>query len=70
MLPETGAENEKERFRADKMWFLRIEFKAFINAMMAIPCQIVHQARGLIYRVLAYNPHQRIFFRLLEALHC
>jgi hypothetical protein len=49
---------------------LRIEFKTFINALVAIPCQIVKQARRIVYRVLAYNPHQTLFFRLLDTLRC
>jgi hypothetical protein len=67
-LPETG--RWAERYRADKLWLLGIEFKTFINALVAIPCQIVRQARQVVYRVLAYNPHQPIFFRLLETLRC
>jgi hypothetical protein len=67
-LPETGRWAEK--YRADKLWLLGIEFKTFLNAFLAIPCQIVKQARGLVYRVLAYNPYQPIFFRLLEVLQC
>ena len=38
--------------------------------MIAIPYQLVRQARGLIFRVLAYNPHQALFFRLVDALRC
>lgn len=68
MLPETG--RWSEQYRADKAWLLKIEFKTFINALVAIPCQIVKQARRIIYRVLNYNPHQRIFFRLLDVLRC
>ena len=67
-LPETG--RWAEQHRADKDWLLNIEFKTFINAMVAIPCQIVKQARRIVYRVLAYNPYQHIFFRLLDALRC
>jgi Transposase DDE domain group 1 len=67
-LPETGRWAEK--YRAEKLWLLGIEFKAFINTMIAIPCQIVRQARRVVYRVLAYNPYQPLFFRLLDALRC
>jgi hypothetical protein len=67
-LPETGRWSEK--YRAEKAWLLGIEFKTFINTMIAIPCQIVKQARRIVYRVLAYNPHQNILFRLLDALRC
>ena len=67
-LPETGRWAEK--YRAEKAWLLGIEFKTFINALVAIPCQIVKQARRVVYRVLSYNSHQTIFFRLLDALRC
>ena len=68
LLPETGRWHEK--YRADKLWLLGLEFKTFINALVAIPCQLVRQAHRLIFRVLAYNPHQAIFFRLVDALRC
>jgi hypothetical protein len=67
-LPETGRWADK--FRADKLWLLGLEFKAFLHAFIAIPCQIVHQARQLICRVLGYNQHMPIFFRLAHVLHC
>jgi hypothetical protein len=67
-LPETPG-RWQEKYQAEKLWLLGIEFKTFVNAMIAIPCQLVRQARGLIFRVLAYNPHQATFFRLVDALH-
>ena len=67
-LPETGRWQEK--YRAEKDWLLNLEFKAFVNALVAIPCQVIHTARRLLFRVLAYNPHQAIFFRLVDALRC
>jgi hypothetical protein len=68
MLPETGRWLEK--YRADKLWLLGLEFKTFVNALIAIPCQLVRQAGRLVFRVLAYNPHQAVFFRLVDALRC
>jgi hypothetical protein len=67
-LPETGRWAEK--YRADKLWLLGLEFKAFVNAFVAIPCQIVRQAGCFVCRVLSYHPHMPIFFRLTEVLHC
>jgi hypothetical protein len=67
-LPETGRWQEK--YRAEKLWLLGIEFKTFVNALVAIPCQLVRQARRLIFRILNYNPHQALFFRLVDALRC
>ena len=68
LLPEEGRWAEK--YRAEKAWLLGIEFKTFINALVAIPCQIVKRARRIVYRVLTYNPYQTIFFRLLDVLRC
>ena len=67
-LPETGRWAEK--YRADKVWLLGLEFKAFVNAFVAIPCQIVRQARRLVCRVLSYHRHLPIFFRLVDVLRC
>jgi Transposase DDE domain group 1 len=67
-LPETGRWAEK--YRAQKLWLLGLEFKAFVNAMVAIPCQLVRQARRLVCRVLSYHPYLPIFFRLAEVLKC
>jgi hypothetical protein len=67
-LPETGRWAEK--YRADKAWLLGLEFKTFVNAFIAIPCQIVRQARRLICRLLTYHRQLPIFFRLAEVLHC
>ena len=58
------------KYRADKLWLLRLEFKAFVHAFIAIPCQIVRQARRLICRVLGYHPHLPTFFRLADVLRC
>jgi hypothetical protein len=68
MLPESGRWQEK--YRAEKVWLLGLEFKAFINALVAIPCQLIRGARRVLFRVLAYNPHQAVFFRLVDALRC
>lgn len=60
----------QENHLAQKRWVLKIEFKTFINAFMRLPCQIVRTAGKLVYRLLAWNPHQAIFFRLVSALRC
>lgn len=67
-LPETG--RWREKYRAEKLWLLGVEFKTFVNVLVAVPCQLVRQARRLIFRVLNYNPHQAVFFRLVDALRC
>ena len=58
------------KHRADKLWVLGIEFKTFVNAFVRLPCQIVRTGRQLVYRLLAWNPYQPIFFRLVSVLRC
>ena len=67
-LPERGRWREKRR--AEKQRVLRMEFKTFLNAFIKLPCQVVRTGRRLVYRVLAYNPHLPVFFRLCDALRC
>lgn len=59
-----------DRHRADKQWALKIEFKTFVNAFVRLPCQLVRTGRSLVYRLLGWNPHLPIFFRLVSALRC
>ncbi|MEK7717491.1 MAG: IS1380 family transposase [Pseudomonadota bacterium] len=59
-----------EAHEAERHALLRMEFKTFVNALVKIPCQIVRQARRLIVRVLAWNPHLPAFFRLSRVLQC
>ena len=52
----------------ERQTLLKMEFRTFMNAFIRIPCQIVHQARRVVLRVLAYNPHLPTFFRLCDVL--
>jgi len=67
-LPEDGRWREKHR--AEKRRVLRMEFRTFAAAFIKIPCQILRSGRKLIYRVLGYNLHLPIFFRLATVLRC
>lgn len=58
------------KHQMEKMWALRLEFKAFVNAFVRLPCQIIRTGRQLVYRLLGWNPYQPIFFRLLDVLRC
>jgi Transposase DDE domain group 1 len=69
MLPETPG-RWQEKHRAEKQWALKLEFKTFLNAFMLLPCQILKTGRKLVYRLLGWNPHLPIFFRLLDVLRC
>ena len=68
MLPETG--RWAPMHREQKRQVLVMEFKGFLSAFIRIPCQIVKSGRRLVYRLLGWNPHLQIFFRLLSVLNC
>ena len=71
-LPETG--RWAARYADDKAAVLRMEFKAFLQAFMLIPVQVVRTSRRLVFRLLAWNPWQAVFLRgfdhLREPLRC
>jgi Transposase DDE domain group 1 len=58
------------KHRAEKLWVLGIEFKTFVNAFVRQACQIVRTGRKIVYRLLAWNPYQPIFCRLVSVLRC
>jgi hypothetical protein len=68
-LPE-GVGCHQAPYRADKRWVLGLEFKTFVQAFVRLPCQVVRTGRRLVYRLLSWNPHQPLFFRLVQALRC
>jgi hypothetical protein len=68
-LPE-GRGSQAESWREEKRRVLRMEFKTFRNALVRLPCQIVQSGRRLIYRLLNWNPWQRVLFRWLDQLRC
>jgi hypothetical protein len=68
-LPEAPG-RWQEKHRSEKQWVLKLEFKTFLNAFMLLPCQIIKTGRKLVYRLLSWNPHLPIFFRLLDVLRC
>ncbi len=65
-LPENG--RWREVHREEKRKLLRMEFSTFRAAMVRIPAQIIRTGRKIVYRLLAWNPWQHVFFRLLDQL--
>ena len=68
-LPVPAGRWAEER-RAEKEWVLGQEFKAFVSAFVRLPCQVIRAGGRLVYRLLGWNPHLPIFFRLTAALRC
>jgi hypothetical protein len=58
----------REQHEEQKQALLRMDFSTFRNAFINIPAQIVRTSRRIIYRLLAWNPWQAVFFRLLDAI--
>ncbi len=69
LLPEEPG-RWREKHQQEKRWLLGLEFKTFVQAFVRLPCQLVRTAGRLLYRLLAWNPYQGIFFRLVDALQC
>lgn len=68
-LPEEPGRWQGRR-RAEKRWVLGIEFATFAQAFVRLPCQVLRTGRRLVCRLLGWNPHLPIFFRLVAALRC
>ena len=66
MLPVGGRWHERRQ--EEKRKLLRMDFTTFRNAMIEVPAQILSTGRRIIYRLLAWNPWQPAFFRLLDQL--
>ena len=54
--------------RAKGVELLRMEFRAFLHAIILIPAQIVRSGRQIIYRFLGYNSWLKDFFATWERL--
>jgi hypothetical protein len=66
LLPGEGRWSKQHREEKDKL--LRMDFATFRRALVSVPAQIVRGGRKIIYRLLAWNPWQHVFFRLLDQL--
>jgi hypothetical protein len=63
----SAAEAPSKQDRADKRTVLRMEFKTFLNAFIRMPAQVIRTGGRLVFRLLAWNPWQRVFLRAAEA---
>ena len=57
-----------DKHNAERERLLKMEFRTFRQAFIALPCQIVKGARIIRWRILAWNPWLGVFFRLVAAL--
>ena len=47
---------------------LRLEFKAFAQRYLRIPCQIIRTGRRVVYRILSYNRYLETFLRTYDRI--
>ena len=66
-LPETG--RWKDRRHSEKFKLLKMEVRTFVNTIIRIPCQILTTGRRTVYRLLAWNDSQPIFWRMVDVLN-
>ena len=68
-LPEAPG-RWQEHHREQKQWALCLEFRTFRNVFVLLPCQILKTGRQVVYRLLNWNRHLPIFFRLVGKRNC
>ena len=56
------------RSREARDELLRMEFRRFLHALVALPCQIVRMGRRIVYRILGYNAWARTFLRTFDRI--
>jgi hypothetical protein len=53
---------------ADREHLLKLEFKAFLNAVMLIPAQVVRTGRRLVVKLMAYTHHAKAIISTIQAI--
>ena len=66
LIPVEGCNPREQRVLKNKI--LRMDFRRFINGLIAIPVQIIRTGRRIIYRILSWNPYLEVFMRTAEIL--
>lgn len=66
LLPVTPRWRKKHE--AERRSWLRMSFRAFRNAVIDVPAQIIRHGRQRIWRLLAWRPDLPLLFRLTQAL--
>jgi hypothetical protein len=66
LLPGTG--RWADLHNSQRRRLINMEFRTYLAAVIAIPCQIVRTGRQIRWRILAYNPWLGALFRLTDNL--
>lgn len=52
----------------EQQQLLRMDFRTFVNTIIALPAQVVRTGRHVVLRLLGGTPHLDLFFRLLDGI--
>ena len=52
----------------DRMAVIKMEYKHFLNTVVAIPAQVVSAARGTVAKLLAWTENARLIFAAIEGM--
>ncbi len=66
VLPVAG--RWKEKHADEKRAVTKMRFRTFVQAMMALPAQVLRTGRRLVVRLLDWNPRRHVFFRALDTV--
>ncbi len=66
VLPVAG--RWKLKHGDEKRAVTKMRFRTFVQAMMAVPAQILRAGRRLVVRLLDWNPWRHVFFRALDSV--
>lgn len=56
----------RDRHEAEKSAVVRMEFKAFVEHFVRLPCQVIQGGRRILIRLLSWNEHLHVFNRWLS----
>jgi hypothetical protein len=54
--------------KADRLLYIRMEFRRFLNSIILIPCRVVRRARSITIRLLGYQPARDRLFSVSLAI--
>jgi hypothetical protein len=66
LLPVSPRHREKHQEERNRL--LKMEFRTFLDQMIHIPCQILHHAHKVVFRLLNWTDSTPAFFRLCDHL--
>ena len=54
--------------KRDRLLYIRMEFRRFLNTIILIPCRVVRRARSIVIRIIGYQPTLDRFFSAWQTI--